>query len=246
MPTRHVEKIHPTPTPSRSFHIRYETTLTSLPTGKHLRVWIPIPNDDAHQTIENLKIHSPWPTRITTEPVHHDRLVFLEGAVDASEMQIIIEYHVDRWQYSTDFAKLATDGPGEELAFAIYREPTSLAVITEEIEIDAARISRDHEFTLGKARAFYLLVQEQMIYDKSVDGWGRGDTQFACRVGKGNCTDYHSYFNSLCRAAGIPARFQIGLYGSYDRKPGEEYVTGAYHCWAEFRIPGKAWVPVDI
>ena len=86
-----------------------------------------------------------------------------------------------------------------------------------------------------------------MKYDKPKDQpWGRGDTVYACSSKVGNCTDFHSYFISLCLAQNIPARFQIGLYGEYDKKPGTEYKTGGYHCWAEFLVPGKGWVPVDI
>jgi transglutaminase-like putative cysteine protease len=64
-------------------------------------------------------------------------------------------------------------------------------------------------------------------------------------VGRGNCTDFHSLFNSMCRAAGIASGFEIGLYLPYDRgsKPAS---LGGYHCWAFFRVPGKTWVPVDI
>src|SRR6185295_14078221 len=74
--------------------------------------------------------------------------------------------------------------------------------------------------------------------------WGRGDTNYACDVGKGNCTDFHALFMSLARASGIPAGFEIGLYLPYER--GSQEKVGGYHCWAFFRVPGKAWVPVDI
>jgi transglutaminase-like putative cysteine protease len=82
-----------------------------------------------------------------------------------------------------------------------------------------------------------------MTYDKSGTGWGNGDTNFACDAGKGNCTDFHALFMSLCRAKGIPAGFEIGLYPPYARKADEK--PGGYHCWSWFRVPGRTWVPVD-
>src|SRR6266478_4743029 len=45
---------------------------------------------------------------------------------------------------------------------------------------------------------------------------------------------------SLARAKGIPARFVIGF--PLTAKDGQ--VKG-YHCWAEFWVPAKGWVPVD-
>ena len=67
----------------------------------------------------------------------------------------------------------------------------------------------------------------------------------ACDVGMGNCTDFHTYFNALCLASGIPSRFQIGMWGKYYPVNGE-YKAAGYHCWCEFHVPGKGWVPVDL
>jgi hypothetical protein len=47
-------------------------------------------------------------------------------------------------------------------------------------------------------------------------------------------------FLSMARAKGIPARFVIGF--PLTAKDGN--VKG-YHCWAEFYLDGKGWVPVD-
>ncbi|MEM7812665.1 MAG: transglutaminase-like domain-containing protein [Planctomycetota bacterium] len=59
----------------------------------------------------------------------------------------------------------------------------------------------------------------------------------AClRDGAGSCCDYSALFVAVCRAAGIPARMAVGyLADGRDRQ----------HAWAEFLLPGGAWVPVD-
>ncbi|MCA8962077.1 MAG: transglutaminase domain-containing protein, partial [Planctomycetes bacterium] len=122
--------------------------------------------------------------------------------------------------------------------------PSKLGKITDEIRETASRLAPGAD-TITRARAFYDHVLGAMTYDKSGTGWGRGDTVYACDVGRGNCTDFHSYFIAMCQSQDIPARFQIGLYGAYDRKS-EEYQTGGYHCWAEFYAQGHGWIPVDI
>ena len=78
-----------------------------------------------------------------------------------------------------------------------------------------------------------------MKYDKTIPGWGNGDTERACDIRAGNCTDFHSMFMSLARAKSIPTRFLIGfpLAKAGGKSPG-------YHCWAEF-YDGKSWIPVD-
>jgi len=80
-------------------------------------------------------------------------------------------------------------------------------------------------------------------YDKSGTGWGRGDSLWVCDSKHGNCTDFHSLFISLARAEGIPARFEIGFPLPPDKHSGE---IAGYHCWADFYIDGKGWIPVDI
>jgi transglutaminase-like putative cysteine protease len=115
--------------------------------------------------------------------------------------------------------------------------------VDDEVRKMAAEIVKGRSGTVEKARAIYDHVVAKMVYDKKHEGWGRGSTEHACRIGKGNCTDFHALFNSLCRAEGIASGFEIGLYLPYEK--GSAEAPGGYHCWALFRVPGKTWVPVD-
>ena len=72
--------------------------------------------------------------------------------------------------------------------------------------------------------------------------FGNGNSIYACDIGVGNCTDYHSYFMSLDRTMGIPARFHMG----FPIPDGESGKVGGYHCWADYYIENKGWYPVDI
>ena len=57
----------------------------------------------------------------------------------------------------------------------------------------------------------------------------------------GNCTDYHSYFLSLTRTAGILSRFHTG----FSIPKNHEGQIAGYHCWADYH-DGESWIPVDI
>ena len=94
--------------------------------------------------------------------------------------------------------------------------------------------------TVDQAHAIYDYLLATMKYDKTIPGWGHGDTERACDIKAGNCTDFHSLFMSMARAKAIPARFVIGFPMASDHGT----VTG-YHCWAEFYVNGKGWIPVD-
>jgi len=227
--------------PSRKFMVNYMAEATELPKGGNLRLWIPIPSDDDYQTIHDLKVRSPLPWTMTTEPVHGNRMIYIDSVTEASRVEVKVSYLVDRIENTAE-ARLVKSRADEQ-----YLRPGKLTVINDEIrEIEQSLTGGEHH-TRANAKKFYDHVLNAMSYGKPADKpWGKGDTVYACEEGVGNCTDFHSYFISLCRTAEIPARFQIGLYGKYDAKPAMQTKTGGYHCWAEFQDDNGTWVPVDI
>ena len=72
--------------------------------------------------------------------------------------------------------------------------------------------------------------------------FGNGNAIYACDIGVGNCTDYHSYFISINRTLGVPARFHMG-FPVANNKDG---IIDGYHCWADYYIKNEGWYPVDI
>ena len=72
--------------------------------------------------------------------------------------------------------------------------------------------------------------------------FGNGNSMYACDIGVGNCTDYHSYFMSLGRTMEIPVRFHMGFPIPNESKG----KVGGYHCWADYYVEGEGWHPVDI
>src|SRR5437867_2994352 len=119
--------------------------------------------------------------------------------------------------------------------------------IDDEVRAIARRETAGTPTVVAKARRLYDWVYDHMQYDKSVPGWGLGDVAYCLKVGKGNCTDFHTLFIALARASGIPARWNIGFPLAYgDGTAGAPQEVKGYHCWAEFYAPGAGWVPVDI
>ncbi len=236
--------------PTRRFHIRYEASVKGVPTDKTLRLWIPVPSDDAQQKISNMMVRGQQDELsflYTREKKFGNRFLFIEGTPSRSDFTVTVEYDVARYEYRIDRKAFANAEKltGEDRS--LYLKPSRLVVINDRIKKLSDELTRGKAGDLAKAGALYDHIIAEMSYGKPKDKpWGRGDTMFACDARIGNCTDFHSYFISLCRASGIPARFQIGLFGKYGEKIPAEYKTGSYHCWAEFYVAGKGWVPVDI
>jgi transglutaminase-like putative cysteine protease len=107
----------------------------------------------------------------------------------------------------------------------------------------ATKVTQGKTEPIDKARAIYDYVFTTMKYDKTGTGWGHGDVLYACDAKKGNCTDFHSLFIAMARSQGIPARFEIGFPLPPDKHSAE---IAGYHCWSDFYMDGKGWIPVDI
>lgn len=207
--------------------------------GGELRVWMPMPRSSPEQRVELLGVESPIPWRRTREREFGNDLLYFE-ARNAGGAVLRARYRVER----TEQAAPARGGPPlSRKERKLFTTPRGLAVVDGEVRRLAREAGAGSQDPLEAGRRLYDAVLSRMSYDKSEPGWGEGDTRRACRVGKGNCTDFHSLFLSLAMARGIPARFLMGVPVSV--APTQELGRDT-HCWAEFYAPPLGWVPVDI
>jgi len=238
-----VRKQYLKPGDRRTFAVAYVAQVSEVPAGtKKLRVWVPVPQDTTVQAVRNLEFSKE--PQVGFEPKYGNRIAYWEFENPGAALDLTMKFECTRLEIKTDLALLNPDGDDAPGSFSVFKKADSLVVVDEEIRRLSEQVTQGKTAVVEKARAIYDYVVAQMKYDKSHVGWGRGSTKHACQVGKGNCTDFHALFNSLCRAQGIASGFEIGLYLPYDR-PKQEEKLGGYHCWAFFRVPGKTWVPVD-
>jgi len=231
------------PGESRTFAIEYTAQVKDIPAGsKKLRLWAPVPLDSPVQTIRDLQFAGQQP-RIGTEQKFGNKIAYWEIDNPGTTVETKYGFTCTRREQVTDLAAMAQDGKESDAVPAAFLGNDKLTFVDARIQKMAGEITAGKATSLEKSRAIYDYVLGHMKYDKSGTGWGRGDTNHACDVGQGNCTDFHALFMSLARASGIPAGFEIGLYLPYER--GKQEPPGGYHCWSFFRVPGKTWVPVD-
>ncbi|MDP7085990.1 MAG: transglutaminase-like domain-containing protein [Phycisphaerales bacterium] len=216
------------------FEFVYHATVPEL-TGPG-RMWIPMPESDAFQTVQAKSISIPGTRRVLTDKNYGNKVLFVELTPADSGKAVSMVFDVKR-------REKGVYGCGEEESPAQYLLPERLVPNTtefKEIAMEALKNKRGGD--LVKARALYDHTIDRMQYIKADQKYGKGDAQYACDGGTGNCTDYHSYFIALARSVGIPARFAIGAAIPSSRDDGG---VNGYHCWAEFYAEGKWW-PVDI
>lgn len=198
------------------------------------KIWLPLPVSDEFQEIMIKKIDSPVKTKTLTEKKHGNKILYIEIPPEKSGSQFTMVFDVERKEKPAYLE--------EGVDFKKFLKAEKMVPLKANFEEEAKKATKDKKSDLMKARALYDLVIEKMRYMKYGDGWGKGDAVYACNALYGNCTDFHSYFVSLARSIGIPARFAIGAAVPSERNEGG---VDGYHCWAEFYADGKWW-PVDI
>jgi transglutaminase-like putative cysteine protease len=234
---------------SRTFRFTYTFTVKDIPAGtKQLRVWVPVPQSDQHQTVRVVSVKAPGKTRMTHEAEYGNQMMYVE-VHDSSvgKAEFALEYEVTRREYSRgDYAQLEREDHKPGLVSASMTRlvgPDTLIPTDGKIKAMADEVTGSQTGTIAKAKAAYDYLFTNMRYDKSGSGWGRGDAVWACDSKRGNCTDFHSPFIGMLRADGIPARFDIGFPLPEDKQQGD---IAGYHCWAEFYAAKAGWIPVDI
>lgn len=232
----------------RRFKFTYVARVPALPEAKQLRVWIPAPQADDYQDIEQLRIESPAPHEFHRGGEYGNRYAYLEvnAGMVTGPFEIRMSFVVKRREQTVTlppvqqaalFASWMNQAGTER-----FLQPDRLVPLDGVIAALARQEVNSNGSALEKARQVYDYVVRTMRYDKSGEGWGRGDAVFACDSKRGNCTDFHSVFIGMLRASGVPARFEIGFPLPADKVEGE--IPG-YHCWASFYVEGLGWVPVD-
>ena len=221
----------------KTFDATYTAVVAHVPAGlPELNVWIPLPASRGWQHVSNVTIDAPFPfTR------HRERMFGNEYAFatipnpPAGDLTIRVRFTASRKEAIEPAERNASRS---ELQRSLRAD--RLVTLSPRVRKLADEVTKGIHDPYEQAHAIFNYLLATMKYDKTIPGWGEGDTERACDIKAGNCTDFHSLFISLARAKGIPARFVIGFpLTSTDGR-----VSG-YHCWAEFFVKGRGWVPVD-
>lgn len=225
---------------SRSFEGTYTATLKEIPaSAKALKVWIPLPASRQHQQISGVKVvDSPYRWKRRRDGLGNDYLFTTMKRPASGELSVQVKFDATRREArlsEIEAVKMSLADMKRDL------QANRLVTLSPRVRALADEVTVGRSGTVAQAKAIYDHLLATMKYDKTAPGWGRGDTERACDIRKGNCTDFHSLFMSLARAKGIPVRFVIG----FPLAEGESGQIKGYHCWAEFYDEATGWIPVD-
>jgi hypothetical protein len=113
-----------------------------------------------------------------------------------------------------------------------------LQIHSDLVRETATGIVGEEEHPYWMMRKIYDWVIDNLEYER-VGGWDVPATLI--KRGTGSCSEYTFLFIALCRAVGLPARYEAGTALRKD----DASVDDVHHRWAEVYLPGYGWIPVD-
>src|SRR3989304_2193959 len=226
----------------REAEVTFKINLNAPANVKEVRLWIPYPVSDKNQTVEDVKFSGNYTNAgVYKENEHGNTALYSEWRGPKSERVLTYSYKVKRKEVvAKDFPKSESTLSRDE--FKEYLKSTSFGPVTGKVKETAERITKGKETILGKSRAIYDWIVNNMYRDPDIKGCGTGEVERLLEALGGKCGDIHSVYVALARSVGVPAR---EVFGIRIPKGKEGDMTKAQHCWAEFYMPGYGWVPVD-
>lgn len=235
---------------SRTVELRYQVSIPE-PRDQNdpVHIWLPLPASTPHQDVIALETDSTMSVQVRYDPEFGNSILHaVSDGRDSGPTHVAFRAVVERREWKADLTRVRAAGYRQDagLLQAQLQETRKIRFLPDIVKA-AAEIRQSATGALAIARAAYDHVLATMTYDKSGEGWGDGDTEWACSMGRGNCTDFHTLFLAILRCCGVACEFEIGAAFPAGLEGGDitHYKCG-YHCWTRFYVPELGWVPADV
>ena len=223
----------------RNFSITFTHTITSGLGDCTTNLAVPI--ESLHQSLTRQIAYTPSGLPVSTDQwgqhaARYSRLV--AGSSSSSYNVGAVAYDL-RYVMEPDLCGTVANIPGEVIAE--YTVDADNYDITDPVIVNAAADAVGSETNLyWMYRGIHDYVIENISY-VSAGGWDPAPVVLS--RGTGSCSEYSYVFVAICRAAGLPARYQGG---SRLRQESLPYTDSVFHRWHEMYIPYYGgWIPVD-
>lgn len=213
----------------------------AVPEGETIRCWIPYPQEYERQRNVELIATNP-PGGVLAPNGHPMRTVYMEMPAPAETESAVFSV-----EYAYSISAFVPDlNPGTvteiDRSNSVYTEFTESRPphvdLTPEVRALAAEIVGDETNPLLKAEKIFHWMDENIRYCSEMEySTFSSITDKVMTERKGDCGIHVLMFVALCRAAGVPARWQSG----WAMRPGGENL----HDWAEFYVEPWGWLPAD-
>jgi len=216
-------------------------------TGSLVRVWLPFPQEYRQQKDVRLISSSPAGAVVAPNCAGEgpmtgapQRSTYFEQKVTDLSKPMAFEEIFEYTSYAyyprlrdEDARPLPADFPREYLA-----ERPPHIVFTPELRAKVAEIIGDERNPLAKARKIFHWIDREVAYCAEEEYClipSFATKALTCR--RGDCGIQTMLFMTMCRAAGVPTRWQSG----WETKK----IGWNMHDWCEFYVEPRGWLPAD-
>ena len=206
--------------------------------GNRLRCWLPFPK--VVKPVRSVRLLKCDHEECNVAPNHRpQRTIYMEDAIkEDTKFAVEVEYtiaeqvhHIDPDEVGNPPAEILDVYLKEKpphIVFTLYLRELTRMIVGDETNpyLKAAKI---YDWITTNVRYTYVLPYA--VYSNI--------SQYVVENLKGDCGFYAILFITMCRIAGVPARWQSGLYVNPNG-----FVSP--HDWAQFYIEPYGWLPADL
>lgn len=234
----------------KRMRVTYRLTVpaNTLRPGKHLRCWLPYPRSDVGRQTDVIFIEA----GVNGVPYSKDKIIFSDP--ECAHGSLYMEAEAQRWKDVTFYEVFEYVSCGEwhpidsskvlpyNTESPEYKEYTAERekhlIFTERIRRTADSLTAGIENPYLQAKAIYSWIDKTFPWASAREySTIENIPEYVLSSGHGDCGQVTLLFMTLCRAKGIPTRWQSGFM----MHPGDKNL----HDWCEAYFEGYGWVPVD-
>jgi hypothetical protein len=211
-------------------------------TVQTLDIYLAVPEDMNNQKLLEEPVFMPTPTEFIPDKwgqqvarFHFDNL----GPAEFATVSMLAKAELYQNRYFVFPDKVGTL---EEIPADIRRD---YLVDNTKFDMDNPVIQGAVKAAVGEetnpywiGRNIFNYVIEHVEYELA-GGWNVAPA--VLERGNGSCSEYSFVYISMCRAAGLPARY----VGSVVIRGDDASTDDVYHRWVEIYLPNYGWIPVD-
>jgi transglutaminase-like putative cysteine protease len=224
-----------------TYDVEFVATVTAPYHTKKLRVWLPLPQSDVGQEVQEGEITS-FPGKLTpqvsTETAFGNKFAYFDYDHPEGAQVIRHAFKIKVWelQWDVDPAKVARV-QSWPAAFEPYLKSDRAVAVDQRVKAMAREIAPGHDNPAEELASVMDWLNGHMKYDHARASL-KASSEHALSGLTGHCSDYHGLCAAFGRALGFPTRVTYGMNAFPKNSPS--------HCKLEAFLPPYGWVSFDV